>query len=95
MWKEKVTKLKGWLSVGGAVLTGGLCLTPATAQENLPFPPTPSASKAAPRLQDATHKRRVEPERLAKDAPNILIILIDDCGFGTADTFGGFAHTRR
>ena len=30
---------------------------------------------------------------MPKDAPNILIILIDDAGFGTPDTFGGFAHT--
>jgi arylsulfatase len=59
----------------------------------LPFAPTPSASTAAPRLKDSVHKRRVEPDRLPKDAPNILIILMDDCGFGTPDTFGGFAHT--
>jgi arylsulfatase A-like enzyme len=59
----------------------------------LPFPPTPSASKAEPRLHDSTHKRRVEPSRLAADAPNILIVLIDDAGFGVPDTFGGFAHT--
>ena len=38
-------------------------------------------------------KRRVEPDRLPEDAPNIVIILIDDVGFGTPDTFGGFAHT--
>lgn len=37
--------------------------------------------------------RRVEPSRLAKDAPNILIVMIDDAGFGVPDTFGGFAHT--
>ena len=59
----------------------------------LPFPPMPSASIAKPRLQDSVHKRRAEPDRLPKDAPNILIILIDDAGFGTPDTFGGFAHT--
>jgi arylsulfatase A-like enzyme len=59
----------------------------------LPFPPTPSASTAAPRLQDSIHKRRIEPDRLPKDAPNVLIILIDDAGFGVPDTFGGFAHT--
>lgn len=59
----------------------------------LPFPPAPSASVAKPRLQDSIHKRRVEPDRLPKDAPNVLIILIDDAGFGTPDTFGGFAHT--
>ena len=59
----------------------------------LPFPPTPSASIAAPRLQDSKHQWRVEPQRLPADAPNVLIVLIDDCGFGTPDTFGGFAHT--
>jgi arylsulfatase A-like enzyme len=59
----------------------------------LPFPPTPSASKAGPTLQESIHQRRIEPERLPKDAPNILIILIDDAGFGVPDTFGGFAHT--
>ncbi len=30
----------------------------------LPFLPAPSASKAGPTLQESTHKRRVEPERL-------------------------------
>ena len=59
----------------------------------LPFPPTPSASKAGPTLQESTHKRRVEPDRLPKEAPNVLIVLIDDAGFGVPDTFGGFAHT--
>ena len=59
----------------------------------LPFPPTPSASTARPRLQDSVHVRRTEPARVAADAPNILIVLIDDAGFGVPDTFGGFAHT--
>ena len=66
---------------------------PADDGSVLPFPPTPSASKAGPTLQESTHHRRVEPDRLPKDAPNILIILIDDAGFGVPDTFGGFAHT--
>jgi len=59
----------------------------------LPFPSAPSASKAGETLQESVHKRRVEPNRLPKDAPNVLIVLIDDAGFGTPDTFGGFAHT--
>lgn len=59
----------------------------------LPFPTPPSASIAKPRLQDSVHHRRTEPSRLPGNAPNILIILIDDVGFGTPDTFGGFAHT--
>jgi arylsulfatase len=59
----------------------------------LPFPPTPSASKAGPTIQDSTHQRRVEKNRLSKDAPNILIVLIDDVGFAQTDTFGGEMHT--
>lgn len=59
----------------------------------LPFPPAPMAGKAAPRLQDSTMQWPVEPGRLPADAPNILIILIDDVGFGIADTFGGEVHT--
>ena len=50
----------------------------------LPFPPAPSASVAAPTLQDSKHQRRVETSHLPKDAPNILIILLDDVGFGLA-----------
>jgi arylsulfatase A-like enzyme len=67
-----------------------------TAQDDgsvLPFPISPSASTAGQTLQQSVHKRRVEPDRLAKDAPNVLIVLIDDAGFGVPDTFGGFAHT--
>ena len=59
----------------------------------LPFPPTPSASSAGPTLQESTHKRRVEKSHLSKDAPNILIILLDDVGFGLPATFGGPINT--
>jgi arylsulfatase A-like enzyme len=37
--------------------------------------------------------RRSEPNRLRKDAPNVLIILMDDVGFGQASTFGGEVNT--
>ncbi len=37
--------------------------------------------------------RRVEKDRLPKDAPNIFIILLDDVGFGLPDTYGGPIHT--
>lgn len=59
----------------------------------LPFPEVPSASLAKPRLQESIQKRRVVPDRLPLNAPNIVIILMDDCGFGKAEAFGGFAHT--
>src|SRR5580700_6084210 len=49
-------------------------------QDSLPFPPTPSASIAGRTMQESHYKQRVEPRRLPVDAPNILIVLIDDAG---------------
>lgn len=63
------------------------------AQQILPFPPTPSASKAGLTIQTSTHSKRVNPSHLPKDAPNILIILIDDVGPGVASTYGGEVNT--
>jgi arylsulfatase A-like enzyme len=85
--------------VGVLYCLGALTVAPACAAgvptdgSVLPFPPTPSASVATPRLQDSKHQRRVETSRLPKDAPNILIILLDDVGFGMPDTYGGPIHT--
>ena len=44
-------------------------------------------------MQESVYKRRVEPRRLPDDAPNILIVLIDDAGPGLPSTFGGEVHT--
>ena len=63
------------------------------AQEVLPFQRPPSASVAGRTLQESQHQRRVVPNRLPKDAPNIVIFMIDDAGYGNADTFGGPVHT--
>ncbi|MCI4428618.1 MAG: hypothetical protein JHC40_05575, partial [Burkholderiales bacterium] len=49
----------------GAIL-GVLFAGMASAQEVLPFPPTPSGSKAGLTMQTSTYKKRVEPQRLAK-----------------------------
>lgn len=62
-------------------------------QETLPFPPTPSASTPGLTIKDSLHKKRVATRRLPEDAPNILIILIDDVGPGTASTYGGEINT--
>ena len=62
--------------------TLGHAAPPPNDGSMLPFPPTPSASVAAPRLQDSKHQRRLEQNHLPKNAPNIHIILLDDVGFG-------------
>lgn len=59
----------------------------------LPFPTIPTASVAGPTLAKSTHKRRPQSNYLQKDAPNVLIILMDDVGFGQTETFGGEVHT--
>lgn len=60
-----------------------LSLTVLNAQEALPFPPTPSASTAGLTMQTSTYKNRVDKKHLAEDAPNILMVLIDDAGPGS------------
>jgi arylsulfatase A-like enzyme len=62
-------------------------------QEVLPFPPTPSASVAGRTMQESVYAQREQPRRLPEDAPNILIVLIDDAGPGLPTTFGGEVRT--
>lgn len=62
-------------------------------QQNLPFPYPKSASKAGLTLKDSEHHWRKMPHRLPKDAPNIIIFMTDDTGFGNPETFGGPIHT--
>lgn len=63
------------------------------AQQILPFPPTPSPSTAGPTMIESIYKKQIPTNHLPKDAPNILIILIDDAGPATPDTYGGEVHT--
>ncbi len=62
-------------------------------QDVLPFPPTQSASIAGRTMQESVYNKRVTPRRLPADAPNILIVLIDDAGPGLPSPLGGEVHT--
>jgi arylsulfatase A-like enzyme len=44
-------------------------------------------------MQESSYENRVKERHLPEDAPNILLILIDDAGPGLPDTFGGEVHT--
>ncbi|HTI76440.1 MAG TPA: arylsulfatase [Mycobacterium sp.] len=44
-------------------------------------------------MQDSIYAQRARPRRLPDDAPNILIVLIDDAGPGLPTTFGGEVRT--
>ena len=101
--QRRVTEIDMTKRIGRTLVVLGslwLGLTGAAAAQTvpsdgsvLPFPPAPMAGKAAPRLQDSTMIWPDQPQRLPKDAPNILIVLLDDVGFGVAETFGGEVHT--
>jgi arylsulfatase A-like enzyme len=63
------------------------------AQDVLPFPEPPMGGKVGPTMQQSVHRWREQPRHLPEDAPNILIVMFDDAGFGQPDTFGGEIHT--
>jgi arylsulfatase len=71
------------------ILSGGS----VTAQDELPFPDPPMGGEVGPTMQQSVHKWRQQPRHLPEDAPNILIIMLDDAGFGQPSTFGGEIET--
>ncbi len=92
------TRLLGVLAAGivfGVVLmlSGSVAAQEAADGSVLPFPPIASKSIAGPTLQQSTLVPFPAENHLAKDAPNVLIIMLDDVGFGLPDTFGGPIHT--
>jgi len=47
----------------------------------------------APTMQESVHKWRETPSYLPEDAPNILLVMLDDAGFGQPSAFGGEINT--
>ncbi len=76
-----------------ALALGTAFTVPAGAQDVLPFPPKPSGSVAERTMQESTYNPLPVQSHLPKNAPNILIVLIDDVGPAQTDTYGGEIHT--
>lgn len=78
------------------VFASGSGLSSARAEDVLPRPEKPFAGKIGLTYKDSTP---VKPELKVpanfgiEDAPNILIVLLDDVGFGQMGTFGGSIPT--
>lgn len=64
----------------------------ALAQDSLPFP-TPPGPKAKRTMEASTYARRPADPRLPANAPNILIIMLDDTGPALPSTYGGPINT--
>ena len=73
---------------------GSLLSGKAVQQASLPFPPTPSGSIAGRTLGESVYSPKPASKRLPADAPNILIVLIDDAGPALPSTFGGEVTTK-
>jgi arylsulfatase A-like enzyme len=59
----------------------------------LPFPRLASESETGQTLAESKLAHWPDNTHLADDAPNVLIVLIDDVGFGVSETFGGEVAT--
>ena len=81
------------ISLTISLALGAAFALPAGAQEILPFAPKPSGSIARRTMQESVYSPLPAASHLPKDAPNILIVLIDDVGPAQTDTFGGEIHT--
>lgn len=60
--------------------------------ENLPKP-TPPFSGRTDRLLEDAEPRRLEVTRVPEKAPNVLLVMLDDVGFGSFSSFG--AQSKR
>lgn len=77
----------------GSARIGTVPVQSLPEQPILPIPAVRSASVAGRTIQDSTYAPHPPQRPLPADAPNIVVILIDDAGPGLPDTFGGRVHT--
>lgn len=75
----------GTLLAGTAV---ALIAWPAIAQEVLPKPQSPFSGVIGPTFRESKEDYP-QPFKAPAGAPNVVVILIDDLGFGQPGTFGG------
>jgi len=61
----------------------------AQGQQSLPILPQPSGSTAGPTIAESNYNPLPRVSQLPEDAPNIVIIMLDDVGAALPHTFGG------
>ena len=71
-----------------ALALGAALGSPAGAQEVLPVPPAPFKGQIGLSAKDSKSDFP-QPVQAPKGAPNIVLVLLDDVGFGASSTFGG------
>lgn len=83
----------GALAAAGSVLAAGTLLSfAAAAQEVLPAPPAKFKGQIGLSVKDSKSDFP-QPIKAPKGAPNVVLILLDDVGYGASSTFGGPCNT--
>ena len=89
--QNNIGKASTW-AAAGSILAAGLLPCGAAAQEVLPAPPHEFKGQIGLSAKDSTPDFPKEIQA-PKGAPNIVLILLDDVGFGGSSTFGGPVST--
>ena len=92
--KSKVAQRTFSLALGAACAAAGAVpfVGGAAAQEVLPIPPAPFKGQIGLSVKDSKSDFP-QPVQAPKGAPNVVLILLDDVGYGASSTFGGAIST--
>jgi len=84
----KVGKLRVLVTIGLVVAVGTLVSSDPYAQQVVPAPPAPFKGQIGLGAKDSKPDFP-QPVTAPRGAPNIVLVLLDDVGFGASSTFGG------
>jgi arylsulfatase A-like enzyme len=90
--KAKLQRVGAWAIAVSVLAAGSLLCSSTHGQEVLPTPPAPFKGQIGLSAKDSKPDFP-KPVHAPKDAPNIVLILLDDVGFGASSTFGGPVST--
>src|SRR5512137_338484 len=90
--RSTIRSTVGLCAVMGTALAGGALVSNAAAQDVLPVPPAPFKGQIGLSVKDSKSDFP-QPIQAPKGAPNVVLILLDDVGFGASSTFGGPVQT--
>jgi hypothetical protein len=93
--RQQTTRIRragAWAAIGSVLAAGTLFTSGVSAQEVLPKPEPPFKGKIG-RTYKESQPDKIPITRAPEGAPNVLVILIDDCGYGQWGTFGGQVPT--
>jgi len=89
---KRIQRTMTWATAGSLLTAGGLLSGAAGGQESLPSSPAPFKGQIGLRVKDSKTDFP-QPVRSPQGAPNVVIILLDDVGYGASSTFGGPCDT--